>query len=280
MRRTWTAKEEYNLLKFLDNRKAVYKGYDPLVQEAAVLLHRTNESVAQRLKHLNYRETWENFAADYSRNHTIAETAFRVGMSKSGVEKLINRVAKRRNLLLKRCNISELSTLTLMRSANMNSYSLAQFLTRYNGRSQKLFDKKFNCGGAWIHGMLVDDYFDLFEKNPSLCFRSTIKYGRMKDGALLVPWVLLDKSLPEITILREFQQYLLDTTGVEDTIQRLRDLQTKPFVAVTVNFEELKVKTQNAYEAYKRLREHLRTKYSPSHMKNRSLYRSVIKPAF
>ena len=246
---------------------------NPIITEISEKLDRSKYSVIKKLADMKYKKKWEEWVVLYSRDHTYKETAELVGMSTSGLEKVIARAKTRIDAMDKHERKTPAEIKTLMASSNLPSYTAAQFLVKSSTRSQKLFDKTFNVGGRWVHGILVDDYWDLFKKDPPNRFKSDLELGRLKKKAWLVPWVVIpehEKLKEHIECLCNYQIYLYGALNRDHALHTLKDLLKRPkLVYENIDLGELKRKTKEAHASFCKIKEYHKSITTESHRKNR-----------
>jgi len=277
MKQKWTNDELVIAVGIIDYRRVSLTTTDPLIIEVAEKLGRTKYSVIKKLTNTRYKKKWEEWVVLYSRDYTYKETAERVGMSVSGLEKVIARTKGRMNATDKHERKTPAEIKTLMSSSNLPSYTAAQFLVKSGTRSQKLFDKTFNIGGKWVHGMLVDDYWDLFEEDPPNKFKSSLEFGPLKKKAWLVPWLVIPEHEilgKYIECLCNYQIYLYGAMNKEHALHTLKDLLERPKVVYeNIDLGELKRKTKEAHASFCKIKEYHVNTTTESHRKNRYILR-------
>lgn len=274
MRKKWDNAEYQKAINIINNRRISLRPENEIIKEVAKQLDRSIYSVIKKLSSEGFKEEWEKWVVEYSRNHTYKETADRVGMSVSGVEKVVQRTKiKMPYMANKHENKSAKELVTLMRSSYLPSYEVAQFLTKSSSKPHKLFDKSFGTGGRWVHGMLRDDYWDLYNKPPEVAVKSNWKVGPNKKDAILVPWT----SIPEhelmgkyIEVLSNYQMWLYDAESKEEATEILKILKEKPIMKKEdVDKNELKLKTIEAHNAFCEIKKYIVSITTESHRKNR-----------
>lgn len=248
----WTNKEISQMVDFINFRRISLTQKDPIVLQLSKILNRSTQSITKKLSHLKYKDKWESFVAYYYQFHTMKEVANRVGMSESGVEKVLSRVKKKDKYVVSKLeHRSPEDVLTLMRSSNLPSYYVAQFSTGSSIHPQKLFDRSFGIPSKWVHGMLYDDYFDLFDCYPDKYIKTTMRLGS-KYRTILVPWLLIPFSEileDQLKILRKYQIYLYGCGNRDDAMKQLNELMVRPIKEESkINYQNLKDRTMEAYK--------------------------------
>lgn len=272
-RRIWTTREYLKAKEIINYRRISLTLTDPIIEDISSTLGRSKYSVIKKLGFEKYKEEWEEWVTNFSRTHTYEETANRVGMSKSGLEKVVARTKNRTKVIDKHEHKSAKDIVTLMRSSYLPSYELAQFVVNSKTRCQKLFDKTFNVGGRWVHGMLKDDYWDLYASPPEKAFKSDLRVGPKRKYAILIPWVSCPNH-PEldqyIEILRNYQKWLYATSDTQETLETLKSLLKKPHINYQeVDKVELVERTRDGYKAFCEIKQYLKNNTTESHRKNR-----------
>lgn len=274
----WTTEEITRMLDFINYRRIGLSITDPIIIQLSQKLNRTTHSITKKLSAIKYKEQWEKYIAYHYQFHSARELAEQVGMSTSGMEKVLHRIKKKSNLVSKFKTRSPQNIVTLMRSSNLPSYHPAQFLLGSHISSHRLFNYHFGIPSRWFHGILYDDYFDLYDHYSDHYIQTTLKVGP-KHNALLIPWFRLPYHTDlcdEIQRLAKFQLYIYGIEEHRDADLVLEKLLNAPIIEKDeVNLDDLKRKTLKAYESYQVIKEYLKARYSSIHRATRYKYRPM-----
>lgn len=273
-RKRWTEQEDRMVALFINYRRFSLTKTDPIIISLVEKTGRTYQSVTKHLSNIGYKKEWEKFVYHYSRTHTIQETADRVEMSPSGVEKVILRYSQKNDVKYrKRPRIDNKHIELLMKTSNLESYNSAQFIAKTNFNSSRLFEKKFGISSKWFHGLSVYDYFDLFGDFPKEHIKTTILMNN--SNYLLAPWYLLPETeLPinkDIEVIKKYQS-IIHNGKPEEELKKL--VKSCNHMKTNITFKELKELTKEAFESFKVIRSYIDNNYTKKRYNTKFLMRS------